>query len=428
MKATRNILLVLLMILTIQSCQDKRYATYIANVPIYLSFEDLRKTVEAEAPVDIVNPGKIYFKDQYIYINEYMEGVHIVDISDPSNPTEVAYLPVPGNVDMAIKGDILYLDNYTDLVKIDISDPENPVDAGRIEDVLEYTIPAYNYDYPMARIDEEEGVVTGWEIKEYTEEIYYNPYPYPIYFAYGGFEDALLSSSSVRTTSSSGSAYGIGGSMARFLTYDNYLYMLETSNMLKVADISDEENISIVYDDYVGWGLETMFIYDDYLYLGSTNGMYIMDLSDPKNPVKKSLYSHITSCDPVVVNGNTAYVTLRSGTTCGGTADLLDVINVSNKSNPTQIASYTMTTPYGLGISGSTLFICRGDKGMVVYDATDSRNIDDHKLAEFTSIKATDVIPVDSVLFMIGEGGFYIYDYSDLNDITQIGNIPVVSE
>jgi hypothetical protein len=127
----------------------------------------------------------------------------------------------------------------------------------------------------------------------------------------------------------------------------------------------------------------------------------------------------------VVVSGNLAYVTLRSGNMCGGTADLLEVINISDKYAPVRIASYGMDEPYGLGISDHTLFICQGNNGMVVFDATNPYTITDNKLAEFDNIQATDVIPFNDILFTIGDGGFLIYDYSDLNDIRLIGTIPV---
>ena len=192
-----------------------------------------------------------------------------------------------------------------------------------------------------------------------------------------------------------------------------------------MIDISDIDAPEVTYDKNVGWGLETMFIYDDYMYLGATNGLHILDLEYPNNPIKTAEYSHVTSCDPVVVSGNIAYVTLRSGNICGGTADLLDVIDVSNKSNPYRIASYTMNEPYGLGISGTTLFICQGDNGLVVYDATNNLSIKNHKLAEFPDIHATDVIPLDTLLFIIGEEGFYIYDYSDVEDIVFLSEIEI---
>jgi hypothetical protein len=49
-------------------------------------------------------------------------------------------------------------------------------------------------------------------------------------------------------------------------------------------------------------------------------------------------------------------------------------------------------------------------------------------VASFPSINAYDVIPLNNYLFMIGEDGFILYDYSDIQDIKQIGFIPVVEK
>lgn len=411
-----------LMILLLSACEDKKYQTYKANVPIYMSYNELRKAVKVESSIPLKEPGKIYFKDNYIFINEYMKGIHIIDISDPASPTPLSFINIPGNVDMAIKDNILYADSYIDIVLIDISNPTAPVETNRMDSILMYTLPQYDYKFPLAQIDYKKGVVTGWVTEDYTQELYNNPYPWRFYGEYV-MMDALSSSSFAPI--SGGGSYGVGGSMARFATYDQYLYLLEQNSQLKIFDISNIDEPLMSYDKHAGWGLETMFIYEDYMYLGATNGLHIFDLQFPNNPIKKSEYSHVTSCDPVVVSGNTAYVTLRSGNICGGTADLLEVINVANKSNPQLLASYPMNEPYGLGVSGNTLFICQGDNGLIVYDSADKLNISNHKLAEFPNIHAFDVIPLDTILFAIGNSGFYIYDYSDVNNISLLSTIEI---
>lgn len=407
------------------SCEDKKLQTLTANVPIYLSYDELRTAVEIEDPVEILKPGKIYFKDDYIFINEFMEGVHVVDISDPSSPEQKGYIPVPGNIDMAIKDNILYLDSYTDLVLIDVTDPANPAEHTRIKDILDYTLPQWDEDYPLADIDEDEGVVIDWEVKEYTREINRAPYPWPVYYSWESSARFDMASSSAAGVSAPTSTYGVGGSMARFLTYDNYLYMLNTDYQLKVFDISDLENPELKYDKYVGWGLETMFIYGEHMYLGAQNGMYILSLEKPAEPFKKSMYSHITSCDPVVVQGDYAYVTMRSGNLCGGSADLLEVVDISNKYEPKRIASYVMEEPYGLGISGNTLFICQGKHGLYVYDVANPQAITNNQIAQFSDIHAFDVIPLTGNLYTTGDSGFYIYDYTDPLDIFKVGEIQV---
>ena len=87
-----------LLILFFSSCEDKKYQTYKANVPIYMSYDDLRKAVKVEESIPLKEPGKIYFKDNYIFINEYMKGIHIIDNRNPSSPLNIKFIEIPGNV------------------------------------------------------------------------------------------------------------------------------------------------------------------------------------------------------------------------------------------------------------------------------------------------------------------------------------------
>ncbi|MDP4662451.1 MAG: hypothetical protein NWS74_02205, partial [Salibacteraceae bacterium] len=162
------------------------------------------------------------------------------------------------------------------------------------------------------------------------------------------------------------------------------------------------------------------------LFVGTTTGMMIYDLANPMSPAFLTTFTHASSCDPVVVEGDIAYVTLRSGTECQGFTNQLDVINVSDFSNPSLIKSYPMTNPHGLGIDNGTLFICDGDAGLKVFDASDANRIDENELSHFENINAYDVIPLGNVLLMVGADGFYQYDYSDVQNIQLLSVIPVI--
>ncbi len=419
----RNLILLVALGLIITSCQDKTLQTFMANVPVYMSYEELRTPLTISGGEELKQPGKIYFKDQFVYINEYQQGIHVVDLSDPENPTPKAFIEIPGNVDMAIRNNVLYADSYVDLLLIDISNPLKPQEINRIEKLFEYVIPPYDEQYPLDEIDQEKGVIITYDVKEITHEIHHNPYPWPVFYEY-----AMLSSDSraINTPGSGGGdSYGVGGSMARFLTYDNYLYALESTRKLKSIDISDIDNPVVSYEQYLWGNVETLFIVDGHMYVGTSNGMHIMSLEQPAIPTLLSTYRHVTACDPVVVEGDKAYVTLRTGNRCGGSQNLLEVIDISDKYEPKRMASFTMTEPYGLGIDNNTLFVCEGSNGLKVYDATDPLTITSHKKAEFSDIHAYDVIPLGSLLFMIGDNGFYIYDYSDIEQISLLGTLPV---
>jgi hypothetical protein len=169
-----------------------------------------------------------------------------------------------------------------------------------------------------------------------------------------------------------------------------------------------------------------MFITGNNMFLGTTTGMIIYDITSPQAPVRKSTYSHMRSCDPVVVDDTLAYITLRSGTNCGGTVNCLDVVNIKNISLPSLVSSYPLTNPYGLGKDGNLLFVCDGNAGLKVYDASNPRTISGNLIYTYPNIKAFDVIPIGNILVLIGDDGLFQYNYANIQNITLMSTIEVV--
>ncbi|MFW5773371.1 MAG: LVIVD repeat-containing protein [Tangfeifania sp.] len=424
MKTIRNIFTLFIFTALFSSCMDEYTEVFTANSPVYMSYEDLREAVKLEVARDLENPGKIYFKDGYIFINEELKGIHIIDNRNPENPENIGFIEVPGNVDIAIKNNTLYADSYIDLVAIDISDVNNPQEVHRVEDIFPYTTPPpADEDYRVAKVDEEEGVVIDWEIKKVRQEMEYHYYP--IYYGFRTAENAMSDGGFSGGQAQQGSTFGIGGSMARFGLYSDYLYAVDHST-LYMFDVKDDENPHSIGNQNVGWDVETMFIYDGHMFFGTQSGMRIFSLGVATVPEYLGQFWHVTSCDPVVVADGYAYVTLRGGNQCGSNVNRLDVLELSDDyKNTTLLQSYPLNGPYGLGIDGDILFVCDGDAGLKVYDVSDKLHIDENMIARFPNITTYDVIPVNGYLFMIGDDGFYQYDYSDLNDIRQVSFIPV---
>lgn len=404
------------------SCKDKIEETFTVNEPVYLSYEALRTSFKVAESQEIVQPGKIYFKDDYIFVNEYQKGIHVIDNSNPESPAIVKFVEIPGNVDMAIKDDILYADSYVDLLAIDISNLSNIREVKRIINAFPYMIPTCDNGV-IENVDNTKGVVVGWKSTErrITVDDVENPYrQYPVYLDDMVFMASYNSAEGGTAKSNSGT----GGSMARFTVYENYLYAVD-NYMLRLFNISDAGNPVNEKELYVGWNIETLFPYDQKLFLGSTTGMYIYSLSNPADPVYISIFRHASSCDPVVVEGNYAYVTLRAGNLCGDINSQLNVIDISNIREPVLLKEYFMEEPYGLGIDENLLFVCDGDAGLKIYNAADPMAIDQHKLAQYSDINAWDVIPLGEVLIMIGTDGLYQYDYSDPAHIQELSVIPI---
>jgi hypothetical protein len=207
---------------------------------------------------------------------------------------------------------------------------------------------------------------------------------------------------------SGGSETGVGGSLARFTISNDHLYTVDETN-LKVFDIKQPDKPIYIEDKEVGFGVETIYPKDNNLFLGTMEGMYIYDISVPESPKRLSFFSHITSCDPVVVDDNYAYITLNTlNEWCGNNENELQIVDIGNLSNPKLVKTYQMSGPRGLGIDSTTLFVC--DEGLKVFDASDVNSL---KLRHHFRLTAKDVIPLDSMLFVIGEAGFYQYKYKN---------------
>lgn len=219
-------------------------------------------------------------------------------------------------------------------------------------------------------------------------------------------------------SSDSANSSGQGGSMARFTINGDFLYTVDHST-LKVFDVStpgDPNHLSS-RTEYVGTEIETIFTTDTLLYIGSQNGMYIYDISRPGLPNFLSVTFHVRSCDPIVTEGNYAYVTLNTQSTwCGNNSNQLRIYNVSNPLNPTFIRSINLTTPKGLGVDGNKLFVCTN--GIRLYDITDPENPtwtgDLEMIPEARGVSMYDVIPLKEkkILLAVGENGLYQFDYS----------------
>jgi hypothetical protein len=418
----RGVGVILLLLVILSGCQkDKceQTVTYKKYDPVYMTYQELRAAVKTEGPQALKKPGKIYMKGNYIFVNEVDKGIHVIDNSNPSSPQNISFINIPGNLDLAATGNTLYADSYIDLLALDISNPLNVTVTQRIENALPDRV------YTNGYADPTKGVVTEWKESMVTEKMNGDCNPGGGYW--GGpvfFEGDVMNSGGVAVPMTKGNtnAPGIGGSMARFTIAGNTLYVVDNSS-LRVFGIAG--SITPMGTTSVGRNIETIFPYGNHLFIGSTNGMFIYNISNPVSPAYVSTYIHGTACDPVVVDGHYAYITLRSGTPCNTDFNQLEVVDIQDMANPTLKHTVQMNNPHGLGKDGNTLFICDGTAGLKVFDATSPENISTTPVMTAGNIQATDVIPFNNRLMMIGADGLYQYDYTNIENITLLSRIPV---
>lgn len=215
---------------------------------------------------------------------------------------------------------------------------------------------------------------------------------------------------------------GKGGSMAKFTIANDHLFLINEKQLL-IYDVNDASNPIQVNKLDVDFGIETVFSIKNKLFIGSINGVYIYDISDPQGIIFLSHYEHITSCDPVVANDTLAFVTLNSQSTCRWQtgANRLDILDIKNIVNPQLLVSKNMQNPKGLAVDGNYLFICNGETGVVIYDFTNIHQLD--YISGIVGIDAYDIILHNDILFLIGKDGLFQYNYENIYQLEPLSNI-----
>lgn len=215
---------------------------------------------------------------------------------------------------------------------------------------------------------------------------------------------------------------GKAGSMAKFSISGDNLFIIN-EKYLKIFDISTESQPLEVNSMEVDFGIETAFSLKGKLFIGSIDGVYIYDISDPLNILYLSFYQHITSCDPVVANDTLAFATLNSSSQCRWQtgANRLDVIDIKNIVYPNLISSLNLTDPKGLAIDSTYVFVCDGEFGVKIYDFSNPNNL--LLISGISGINAYDIILDNEILYLIGKDGLFQYNYANINQIQLLSNI-----
>lgn len=220
----------------------------------------------------------------------------------------------------------------------------------------------------------------------------------------------------------SGGASGRGGSLARFTIVGNHLYVVN-QNKLNTFDLGIGTQVNLTSTREINAFAETIFPFKNHLLLGTRTGMFIYGLSSPANPNYISSYSHFASCDPVVAQGNHAYVTLRNGTPCFRDQNQLDVLDISNFNNPRLVNTTQMINPQGLSVEAEKLFICEGLNGFNLFELEDPSK--PKLLKRFTNINAFDVIAIKEKLFITGDNGIFQYILDTNNELQLLSKISI---
>lgn len=406
----------LALLVVLQGClKDTHRETYRIYVPIFKTLTEVRAGMKSGAARPLKNTGKLNLFGNYIFLNEVNEGIHVIDNTNPAAPRNVAFIPIPNNIDLAVRGNYLYADTYSDIAVFDISQPANVRPVKFVNNVIK---DKNRYWYSTQTNADSIRVVVGYETRDTTVDVRQ-------YRGWNNCANCMTASADLKGYFySSAPQVGLTGSMSRFSIVNDYLYAVSNSELysLSLADPASPQQTST---RNLGWNIETIYPFENKLFIGSRTGMFIYNLANPASPAQVSQFFHLTSCDPVISDGKYAYVTLRSGTTCNGIINQLEVIDIANLSSPVLKATVPMASPHGLSKDGNTLFVCDGTEGLKMYNATTPTA--PQLVKQLKGLETFDVIATDGRAIVVAKDGLYQYTYNGSN-LAQVSKLPIESK
>lgn len=208
---------------------------------------------------------------------------------------------------------------------------------------------------------------------------------------------------------SSGS--GTAGSTATIITYNGFIYTVD-DNHLRTLSLANPAKPVEVSSIFLGEGIETIFAYEDHLYLGTRSGILLYNISNGAAPVfTGNSFRLFDGHDPVVVSGNFAYSTTKWGEENSNPSGNLEVIDVSNKNNPFVVDQFNQEFPGGLALSGNILYVCNAKFGINVFDTHGNGQLEFLKNIDTEPIY--DCIPNDNLLICQSKTGLILFNITD---------------
>lgn len=131
--------------------------------PVYLEGTSWQN-ISVQQPQQIMHLGKVALYNGLLYVNEFRKGIHVIDNTNPEAPVRLAFLSIPGNTDFDFKGDVLYADNYTDLLTLRLLDNTQLEVMHRTAGLYKNSILYYPADHTgyFECADPSKGIVVDW--------------------------------------------------------------------------------------------------------------------------------------------------------------------------------------------------------------------------------------------------------------------------
>jgi hypothetical protein len=267
------------------------------------------------------------------YVANGEGGLLVLDITDPASLSLAGSYDTPGTArDVAVSGNYAYVSDEVSLVVVDINDPPNPTHEGACLTPGDANRVAISGDYA------------------YVADYY----------------SGLL----VIDISAPDSPMTVVSCIPPSLAYDvtisgDYAYVAGYSSGLQVIDISDPTSPTLLNTCDMPDSARVVTVSGDYAYVGAGQYLAVVDVADQRDPLMQ-----LGSCNTpgtaysVTTDGDHAFV--------ADGASGLQVIDISNPASPTIVGDYnTPGTAYDLAIEGDCAYVADYDQGLRIIDVVD---------------------------------------------------------
>lgn len=302
----------------------------------------------------LVPPGNalaITVRDGLAYIANGLEGIRIVDISDPSAAVEVGTLNTPVNsFDVSVSGDVAYIaDARGGLQIIDISDPAAPLPLASIETAGD-AFALYLSD----------GVV---------------------YVAEGSSGILIVDVSDPSAPAVLGTIDTPGDGLG-VIVVNGIAYVADGDEGLRIFDVSDPA-APVELGAFGGGEIPVLdvAISDGLAYVTSAFfGLHVVDISDPSNPVEVGALENLDIVQfpdqhqflaiAIVVEDGLAYVAGGLNSSTNMFEGMLRVFDVSDPTAPREIGAWRGPPFPALNVvlDGGLAYVSAGTSGMRIID------------------------------------------------------------
>ena len=311
--------------------------------------------------LDVSNPGSLrevgattpfsYFVEdvavsgKFAYVAAGGAGLRVVDISDPSHPTEVGAWDSSGYAEgVAVAGNIVYLaDGPYGLRVVDVSNPAQPAEIG-------FAFPM-NYAFKIAADGHYAYIAAAGagllvaDVSDPAHPVELGTYDTPGY-SYGvavnsntvyvadGWEGLKIVDVTVKTAPRLVGEYKTPGWAFWVAISGTLAYVADAFKGLRVLNVSNPSNPTEVGSyEVLGGHAGSVAIAGTIAYVADRNwGLRAVDISIPSNPTQVGFYAPMGFADAITVAGNYAYVAAGSYG--------LRVIDISDPNHPKQVGAY----------------------------------------------------------------------------------------